>query len=291
MTITELHQNLQEAYSPKNLNNISITLINLYQNQQYAILQKIAEIIREYVDIDISDDGKGFSKLMMLYHPDRLHFHLSEINRLVEQNNFDGLLNYAHVLKLERIEEIASSINSFEDIDYSPVYDWDFDTEGFSIISDGDIELNVKTGPKTYNFYNAIKIRQYGETSIEFPTNYLEDFDEFELSSSDIDDLEGVQFCIHAKSMDLSDNQIIDLTPLTGLIHLEELNISDNQIGTIDALSNLLNIKRLYLANNCVDDISPLFELDKLEYVDLSGNNIRLDQLNQLKSMGITIDY
>lgn len=290
MTIKELYQDLQEAYTQKNLYNISITLINLYQDQQYGILQKIAEIIGDYVEIDISDDGKGFSKFMMLYHPDRLHYHLGEINRLADQNNFDGLQRYAHILKLERIEEIARTINSFEDIDYSPVYDWDFHTEGYSIISDEDIESDLITGPNVCNFYNAIKIRQYGHTNIEFPRNYLEDIDEFELSSSDINDLEGIQFCIHAKTMDLSDNQINDLTPLIGLSLLEDLNVSDNKIANIDVLSNLVNLKRLYLSNNYFDDISPLLELDKLEYVDLAGNDISLDQITRLKNQGVIVD-
>jgi len=124
MTIKELNQKLIEAYTIKNLNNISLTLIKLFKNQQYSVLQKISEIISDYVNIKITDEGKGFSKFMLLYHPDRASFHLNEINRLTEQNNFDALLEYSHIFKLERIEEIAASLHSYEDIDYSPVYDW-----------------------------------------------------------------------------------------------------------------------------------------------------------------------
>jgi hypothetical protein len=53
-------------------------------------------------------------------------------------------------------------------------------------------------------------------------SNYLEDFEEFELSSSDIDDLDGVQFCIHAKSINVSNNRIFDLSYLSDLTQLEE---------------------------------------------------------------------
>lgn len=291
MTINELQEKLQEAYTQRNLNNISLTLINLYKNQQYTILQKIAEIISDYVDIEITADGKGFSKLIMLYHPDRVHYHINEINRLAEQNNYDGLLEHSHILRLERIEEIANSLNGYEDIDYSPVYEWDINAEGFNITNDIDDEVKeVKTNRKEYDFYDAIKLRQYGNTDVEFPSYYLEDIEEFELSSSDINDLDGVQFCIHAKNIDLSNNKIIDLTALVGLMHLEELNISDNQIGNIDILSNLTNLKRVILSNNCVEDISPLFELDKLEYADLSGNKISLEQINELIQLGVTVD-
>ena len=291
MTIKELQQKLKEAYSIKNLNIISLTLINLHKTKQFSILQKIAEIISDNIVIDIKNDGKGFSKLMMLYHPDRALFHLNEINKLAEKNNFDGLLEYSHILKLERIQEISVSLNSYEDIDYSPVYDWDFNTEGFSIIRGSEPLKNIKTKKKGCDFYDAIKYREYGHTDIEFPPYYLEDMDEFELSSSNINDLDGVQFCIHATTIDLSNNQITDLTPLVGLTRLEELNLSDNQIGYIDILSNLINLKNVQLSNNLFDDISPLFELEKLEYVNISENKVNMEQINKLIELGVTVDY
>jgi len=291
MTIKELQSELKEAYTLRNLNSISLTLINLYKNQQYSILQKIAEIISDFIDIEITADGKGFSKLIMMYHPDRINYYLNEINKLTEQNNFDGLLEHSHILKLERIEEIANSLNSYEDIDYSPVYEWDFETEGFSIINDrGEIE-DIRTLSKEYDFYDAIKIRQYGHTDIEFPSYYLEDIDDFELSSSDIIDLDGVQFCIHAVTIDISDNRIADITPLIGLSHLEELNLSDNLLGNIDVLSKLKSLKRVFLSNNHIEDISPLLELEKLDYADLSGNRISIDQINKLIELGVTVEY
>jgi Leucine-rich repeat (LRR) protein len=293
MTINELHKKLLEAYTVKNLNNISLTLINLYKNQQFSILQKITELIGDTISIQIMDDGKGFSKLMMLYHPDRAEYHTNEINKLSEQGNFDGLLEYSHILKLERIEEIAAALDSYEDIDYSPVYDWDINTEGFRIVTDSeqDDDTSLQTKKvKGYTFYDAKKIREYGHTHIEFPTYYLEDIEEFELSSSEINDLDGVQFCIHTKILDVSDNQINDLSPLIGLKQLEELNISYNQIGYIDVLGNLTNLRSVNLSNNFIDDISPLFELEKLEYVDLSGNKVGPAQINLLKEAGITVD-
>lgn len=295
MEIKELQQMLQEAYTIRNLNNISLVLIELYKARKYTTLQKISDIISDYVSVTITDDGKGFSKLMKLYHPDRAIYHINEINRLTEQNNFDGLLEYSHILKLERIEEIASSLNSYEDIDYAPVYEWDIDTEGFSIINDIQPVEIIKTRTKTeligYAFYDAIKIREYGHTDIEYPSFYLEDIEEFELSSSDINDLDGVQFCINAKTIDVSNNRITDLTPLIGLTNLEELNLSDNQIGYIDGLNNLVNLKSVLLSNNYIEDISPLFELKLLEYADLTVNKVDIKQINELIESGVTVDY
>lgn len=295
MTIKELHQDLIEAYNVSNLNTISLTLIKLFKNQQYTVLQKISELISDFVNIHIADDGKGFSKFMMLYHPDRAGYHVTEINRLREQNNFDGLLGYAHILRLERIEEIASNINSYEDIDYKPVYEWDFNTEGFTIINVNEPSEHIRSKTHTklvgYTFYDAIKLREYGDMDIEYLPSFLEEIEEFELSSSDLNDLDGVQFCRHARTIDVSDNRITDLTPLIGLNDLEELNLSDNQVGIIDELSYLKGLKSLVLSNNYIEDISPLFELENLEYVELSGNKIDIEQINKLTEIGVTVDF
>lgn len=286
---------LLEAYTVKNLNIISLTLIRLHRSGNFGSLQKISEIISDFVAVKIGDDGKGFSKLIMLYHPDRADLHINEINRLTEENNLDRLLEYSHILKLERIEEIAEALKSYEDIDYTPVYEWDVETEGFSVITDNrpDDFIKDKTSSKSngYAFYDAIKIREYGHTDIEYPSFYLEDIEEIELSSSDIDDLDGVQFCLNAKIIDVSDNRISDLTPLFGLTNLQELNLCDNQIGYIDGISNLLNLKSLMLSNNFIEDISPLFDMQNLEYVNLTENKLDIGQINRLLESGIVVDY
>lgn len=291
MTIKELQQKLLNAYSIDNLNKISLTLLNLYKNEQYSILQKIADLISEFVIIKISDDGKGFSKYMKLYHPDTAGFHTKEINRLTENNDFDQLLEYSHIFKLERIEEIANSLDSFEDIDYSPVYEWDVNVDEFTIIDTNIREEIIRINIAGITFYDAYKLRVYGSVKNEFPTYYLEDLDEFELSSSNINDLDGVQYCIHAKTLDISDNKITDLTPLMELIGLEELNLMDNQIELLDILSNLTSLRIINISNNFIKDISPLFHLKNLEYVNLSGNKINNIQINTLIDSGVSVEF
>lgn len=295
MTIAELHKELIEAYTVSNLNTISLTLINLFKSQQFTVLQKISELISDFVNVEIAPDGKGFSKLMMLYHPDRAGYHINEINRLNEQNNFNDLLEYSHIFRLERIEEISSSLKSYEDIDYTPVYEWDFDTEGFTIINVNEQPETIITKTNTdlvgYTFYDAVKLREYGDTDIEYPCFYLEEIEDFELSYSDLSDLDGVQFCTHVKTLDVSNNRISDLSPLIGLKELEELNLSDNQVGIIDELSYLKQLRTVVLSNNYIQDISPLFELQNLEYVELYGNNVDPEQISQLTEIGVTVEF
>jgi hypothetical protein len=290
MKTTTLHQDLLNAYSVENLNNISLILIRLYKDRQFGVLKKMAAIINDIVDIEIRDDGKGFSKFMMLYHPDRVRFHLDVINGLAEQDDLDGLMQFSHILLLEKIEEIASSLDGFEDIDYSPVYEWDFETDGFSIVNDFEPPQKTKTNVVGCDFYDAIKKRNFENTSFHYPPHYLQDLDEFELSSCCIIHLDGVENCIHAQEMDLSDNMIFDLELLAGLSRLEILNLSDNEIENIDPLSNLLNLKTLILTNNKIKDISPLFDLPKLEYVNISGNNVEVSQIAILAEMGVEVE-
>jgi len=117
--------------------------------------------------------------------------------------------------------KLAGSLDSYEDIDYSPVYGMGRRHGGFRIVHDSDEDdidsPAAKRSVKGFTLYDAIKIRMYGHTEIEYPSYYLEDWEEIELSASDIYDLDGIQFCIHTKNFDLSDNYIRDLTLLSGL--------------------------------------------------------------------------
>ena len=291
MTTSELHIKLKEAYTAQNLNKITVTLIYLYKEQQFGTLRHIAEMISETVDINLDSENRYFSKLMMLYHPDRGDFHRNKIDNLALNQDHDGLLGYSHILLLSRIEEIAATLTSYEDIDYSPVYEWDVNLDGFTIIDvneDGGSEKKRRKPAhrKSLTFYDAVKIRMYGSTKVDFPFHYLEDLEEIELSQSGISDLDGVQYCFHAISMDLSGNNISDISLLWGLTQLRELNLSDNKIEDIYTLANLRNIRILDLSNNPVKDISALHNLNKLEYIVLTDLKVSQNQLRELEEKG-----
>jgi Leucine-rich repeat (LRR) protein len=287
--IDNLKKDLLESYTPENMNRITLILIDWYKKRKFPILQKVADLIDPKIPILIKEDGKGFSRLMMLYHPDRLSFHLNEIENLANENDYEALSEYSHILRLVHLEEMENMLNNFEDIDYSPVYEWDLNQGGFSFVADRKPKANFNTRKIACNFYDAVKKRVFENPDQEYPPYYLEDIEEFELSSSDIKELDGVENCIHVKSMDLSDNMISDIFPLLNLPLLEELNLSDNRIYDIDALSNLSKLRILYLANNQVDDISPLGELESLEYVDLEGNPVSEEQIKKLIDAGVEV--
>ncbi|MBN2480163.1 MAG: leucine-rich repeat domain-containing protein [Bacteroidales bacterium] len=295
MNISELHKKIIAAYSDQNLHNITITLIHLYRMEQFGTLEHITGMIGESVNITIDPELKYFSKLMMLYHPDRGPYHRMEINRLSSQNDYDGLMNYKHILLLDRIEEMAKTLSCMEDIDYSPVYEWDLNADGFHIVDydtsatfreEKDFTAHCNSG---VNFYEAFQLRMFGSTTTDFPVYYLEDIEEFELAQSGIDDLSGIQYCIHARTMDLSGNAISDISYIWELSMLEDLNLSDNRLEMIDGLSNLQNLRSINLSDNDITDVSPLMRLNKLEYAELSGNRITRKQIRSLEALGITV--
>lgn len=296
MTIKELHNRLIDAYSVNNLNTISLTLINLFKNKDYQALQRIGELINDTAGISIGKNGKGFSKLMMLYHPDRAVYHITEINRLAAEHNLDGLLSYAHILKLERIGELTSGMNSYDDIDYSPVYDWDLsdlEEEGFRIFDVNSPDESLYTGNSMQGrtFMEAVLTEFGDDVDADYAIAWLGNYDDFDLSSSWINDLDGVQFCVNARTLDVSNNMISDLLPLSDLKDLEELNISDNNVGYIDDIVGLKKLRSITISNNYIEDISPLLELENLEYADVSGNRIDEEQIDELISLGVTVDY
>lgn len=280
---------LLEAYSEANLNKITRNLIRLYKGKEFEKLNIMAGMLSEWVEISIDSEGKGFSKIISLYHPDRGEFYRTQIGELANSGQLQLLDKFRHIFVIQDIEEITITMDSLEDIDYQPEYEWDFKASEFHFR-----ERKTRTQPpkkfKGYTFYEAMQIRQYGNTRKKFPTYYFEDMDEIELSESDISDLDGAEYCIHTLSMDLSGNRIVDLSPLSGLHLLQELNLADNQLSFIDALSNLQNLKSVDLSNNTIDDISPLFEIDSLEYADLTNNKVPLSQVEELRSLDVVVD-
>jgi hypothetical protein len=289
----ELSMRLLEAWSEVNLNKIARNLIRLYKEQEYEKLNIISGMLSEWVEIVIEPDGKGFSKIISLYHPDRGDYYRGLISSAAKQGDMVTLARFEHIFVIENIEEIAANIESFEDIDYHPEYEWDVKDTGFSYFQDKKRKpRNGKRKARSdgYSFYEAMQIRQYGDTNTTFPTYYLEDMDEIELSESEIDDLDGVEYCIHTVSLDLSFNLIFDLSPLASLICLQELNLSNNRIEYIDDISNLQQLKTIDLSNNSIGDISPLFEIETLEFADLTGNKIYPDQIKVLRDIGVKVD-
>ena len=293
---TLLYHKLKDAFTEVNLNRISRNLIRLYSEKQFDQLKQIVGLISDWVAIEICEDKRGFSKLIMLYHPDRIQYYHNELENYLVSNNPVCLQRLEHILVIQDIEEIALVPDYFEDIDYCPEYEWDNDTSGFSYFTDFSPPRNhkhrkTKVSKNNYTFYDAVRIRNYGNTVTMIPPLYFEDWEEVEMTECDINDLDGIEYCTNAVILDLSINSITDISPLFSLASVSELNLSGNKIGYIDALSNLLKLKSVDLSNNRIDDISPLFDLPELEFCDICGNRVPVAQIRELEELGVSVSH
>lgn len=292
-----LYSQLTEAYTDANLNRITARIIGLYKARQYGEIQKISRIVSEYVQVDDEQVSKCFSKLVMLYHPDRGAHYREEIDQLQKAGKSNEFSRFEHILKIQDIEDwvVEEEFSFEEDIDYTPQYEWDYQDRGFEYFFDGspehDDSFATQTGIPEPNssFYRAVKRKIYGSLYVQFPPYYLEDFDEIDMAEYEIMDLDGIQYCIHVRILDLSGNQIVDITDLWELEMVEELYLADNQIGIIDALNNLSRLRIVDLSRNEIDDISPLYDLPNLEYVNVIGNRVPAEQIEYLKDQDVVV--
>jgi hypothetical protein len=282
----ELYDDLIAAFCDENLNQITGKLIVLHKQKNYPKIREIANKVSNYIPIDEENEAKCFSKLIMLYHPDKGEHIRKLIDELYRKNDYDNLKKHAHILVLDNMEG-SGDYSIDESVDYNPEYAWDVEKhDGYEYEVN---EENIHEEDYERSFYNLIKIREYGNVNIEFPSYYLEDFEEFEMAYSGLESLDGVEYCTHVKILDISNNLLSDLENLWELKHLEELYLANNQIGYIDSLSNLTKLRILDLSGNQIDDISPILNLDQLEYVNLIGNNIPKEQIELLRKKDMIV--
>jgi len=291
--MNELYHKLIEAYSEQNLNRITGKLIELYRNRNYGEIRCIANKISRYVTIDEEKDAKCFSKLIMLYHPDRGAFFKQAINSSFFNNNYHDLQQFSHILLIDDIDTIKV-VPVDDDIDYCPEYIWDeVQDDGYSFVNFDTDENYEDFNPDDmeHSFYNALKLLEFGTLNVSFPLWYMQDYDELELAESGLSSLDGVEYCKNVISLDLNGNEITDISELWNLKQLEELYLANNQIGYIDALCSLKKLRILDLSNNQIDDLSPLFQLEQLQYLILVGNKIPKNQIDVLMRKNVIVTF
>ncbi len=295
MNVDSLYKKLSEAYTTENLNRISLILIQLFQDKKFGTLKEIGQIIDDERQWDFEKSSKDFNHMMKLYHPDLLETLRQKLNNQLDSKDIDSMLESSHILRLNKIEEISENFIDHEDIDYSPVYDWDFGDDNFNIQAGPSNPIQFQSdNPESnsgLNFYDALKLRIYGKLNIDLPYFYLEDLDELELTEAAINDLNGVEFCKHTTILDLSSNYIYNLLPFWTMQQIRQLNLSNNEISLLDGLENLNNLNILDVSDNKITDIGPIMNLRSLEFVNLNGNNIPVSQVEELRDLGVEVEY
>ncbi len=293
MDIQELYTSLKAAYTPDNLGVISRRIIGMFRENRYDALRYIQKVVHEYTPCSEEKINKVFSRLIMIYHPDRLLQAVDQLDEAFQKGDFEALYAMSHILMVQNLEPenvTVSSIITEEDL--AEEFGWDSAPDGYSyFFPDEDIEDDPGMEPDytAPGFLTALKRRIYGNLNVDIPIYLLEELDEIEMAGYEIAYLDGIEACRLVRVVDLSNNNLMDISDLHHLRQIERLYLSNNHISLIDSLSNLTVLQVLDISYNEVDDLSPLFELMHLSYLNVMGNRIPVWQLEKLHLQGVTI--
>jgi hypothetical protein len=140
----ELYQRLLTAYSDKNLNKITGTIIKLYQNKNFGQLRKLAACVFGDETVLKESDTKCFSKLIMLYHPDKGEVYRNQFGKYYSEKNYSRLNEFSHIFQLEGLDKliIDEYIKAVDDESFS---EWADATESFDYFKE----------PVGKNFYKS----------------------------------------------------------------------------------------------------------------------------------------
>jgi len=293
MEIGELYDNLKNAYTAENLGTVSGRIIELFRDKKYDALRAIQKVVNDYTPCNEEKINKVFSRLIMLYHPDRLSQNREQLDKAFREGDFEALYSMSHILTVQNLEPdhaVLSSVITEEDL--AEEFGWDESADGYSYFMAGEEfeqEEDLEPGMERRSFLSVLKRRVYGNLNVDFPMYLLEDLEEIEMADFELEDLDGISACRYARAVDLSNNNLTDITELGDLRQVERLYLSNNQIGLIDALFNLSVLQVLDISFNDVDDLSALFELNYLSYLNVMGNRVPAWQLEKLHLQGVTI--
>ncbi len=301
METIELYDNLKKAYTAENLGLISGRIIDLFRDHKYDALRAFQRVVNEYIPIREEKINKVFSRLIMIYHPDRLSQSLGRLEEAYQRSDFEELYSMSHILTVQNMEPEQVMVSSIiTDEDLAEEFGWDDTADGYLYFmaeeevddeyeEEVDDEYEEESDFAGRSFLSVLKRRVYGNLNVDFPVYLMEDLEEIEMADYELEFLDGIEACHYVRAVDLSNNNLTDLTDLGSLRQIERLYLSNNYIGMIEALSNLTVLQVLDISYNDVDDLSPLFDLSHLNYLNVMGNRIPAWQLEKLQLKGVTI--
>jgi len=293
MEIGVLYKQLKDAYTAENLGLVSGRIIEMFRDKKHDALRTMQKIVNEYTPCEEEKINKIFSRLIMLYHPDRLSQNLAQLEKASKGDDFESLYSMSHILTVQNLEPEHVALSSvLTEEDLAEEFGWDESADGYSyFMTEEDLEMEETedNGLERRSFLSVLKRRVYGNLNVDFPMYLLEDLEEIEMADYELEDLDGISACHYARAVDLSNNNLTDISELGELRQVERLYLSNNQVGLIDALYNLSVLQVLDISYNDVDDLSPLFELNYLTYLNVMGNRIPAWQLEKLQLKGVSI--
>ena len=133
MEIGALYGQLKDAYTTENLGLVSGRIIEMFRDKKHDALRAMQKIVNEYTPCNEEKVNKIFSRLIMLYHPDRLRQNLELLEKAYKADDFESLYSMSHILTVQNLEPghvALSSVLTEEDL--AEEFGWDEGADGFS---------------------------------------------------------------------------------------------------------------------------------------------------------------
>jgi hypothetical protein len=270
---------------------ISLKIISAYKSKNFGMLRRMAARLLGSPAIENAKGNKLFFTLIKYFHPDRFISIMKDIDLSFANNDIAKLQFYKNLF--------TSGIDSKD----SGKRDFAFETEeeyGYDIVDmEEDMfdffgnEANdaLSETDEDFDFYSAVKSALYGNLDFQVEQEDLEFLaGELNLADYNLEDLDGLEYCVRITSLDLSNNRISNLYEIESLEDLRELYLADNFINDIDYLKGLANLEILDLSGNDIEDVSALLGLEHLQFVDLRNNPIsNFDAVDALKARSVVV--
>lgn len=299
--IKELYGKLISEYTKDKLQQLSVQIIDAYKNGKKEIIDRFAKRIMINPADYINKSNRLFMKIIVFYHPDKYNSIINNLNRYYKENNLTELQKYARYIALPEYYTDRETSDRYE-FEYKEEYGYgredfrdsqqEYRWNDFHDFED-DNAYQQDDRPIEYGFIEVVKYMMYGNRDIDFLAKDLYCLEgELDLSYSDIEDLDGAEYCVNVVSMDLSGNSISNIYPLKSLPYLSSLYLSHNEIYDIGPIAELTPLKALDLSYNEIENIESLLELPDLEYVNLIGNKIIGNKvLETLRERNVIVIY
>eukprot|EP01017_Pseudomicrothorax_dubius_P023534 TRINITY_DN25123_c0_g1_i1.p1 TRINITY_DN25123_c0_g1~~TRINITY_DN25123_c0_g1_i1.p1 ORF type:complete len:192 (+),score=28.62 TRINITY_DN25123_c0_g1_i1:113-688(+) len=115
--------------------------------------------------------------------------------------------------------------------------------------------------------------------------NLPPNLEKLNLSNNRINRIENLGQCPRLQSIDLSMNYLDRIDNLDSLSSLKELNLTGNKLKVVEGLDNLGTLEKLVLARNEIGTLNGLMLIKRcaIKHLDVSYNLIRLEALNELE--------
>lgn len=316
---------LRKKFSRENLGRITQKLIEIYRAKDFAAIERAYRAaVKNVPDVSLRDDPqKIFTFLIKIYHPDRSSHYLHQITEFETQKNehaLKSLRNLADVTFERTKRPPGREVFRQETADIYPDeenwmhgredFDAEYDFEETDETGEADEaheealyeeedreedgEPGAQAGEEDFSesrgFVFALRAEEPGLQDVEITPALLETLSgSLDLSGYEIDEIEGLGFCVHLDSLNLSNNSIENIEELSSLTELEELYLSGNRISDLSPLAPLHYLRDLDLSFNEIDDVSALYGLPALSYVNLAGNPVKKEEVQPLLEKGIIV--